>query len=246
MKSVLKNLVYFILSIFNLEGAVILMYHSVGDNSELATVKLKNFKKQLDFFKKNKFNIIKLSDLAKLIDKKEEISPRTVCLTFDDGYRDNYTNVFPLLKKYNFPAIIFMSTALIEKTLFPKKAGEFKFLSEAEIKEMSLSGLIEFGSHSHNHVKLSNIDKNEIIKELNASKEILEKIIGKKVESLSYPSGRYNEKSESIARKIFKIICTVEPGRTTAKDKSWRLKRNSIDSDVSFIQFKGIIKFGRI
>jgi len=119
-------------------------------------------------------------------------------------------------------------------------------LSEAEIKEMSLSGLIEFGSHSHNHIKLANIEKDKIEQELRTSKEILKKIIGTEIRTMSYPSGRYNEKSENIAKKLFKIICTVEPGRITKKDKSWRLKRNSIDSDVSFTQFKGIIKYGRI
>jgi len=115
MKNILKNLVYFILSIFNFNGAIILMYHSIGDNSELATVKVKDFKKQLKYLKKKKFNVIKLSELVKLSEGNKKIQPKTMCLTFDDGYQDNYINVFPLLKKYNFPATIFMSTALIKK-----------------------------------------------------------------------------------------------------------------------------------
>lgn len=115
MKNSFKNLVYFILSFFNFKGAVILMYHSVGDNSELATVKLKNFKKQLDYLKKKKFNVIKLSKLARIIESGEKIQPKTICFTFDDGYQDNYINVLPLLKKYDFPATVFISPALLCK-----------------------------------------------------------------------------------------------------------------------------------
>jgi len=246
MKNIIKNIIYFILSLFNYYGAVILLYHSVGENSELPTIKPDDFEKQLKYLSKNKFNVIKLTELGELIINHKRIPPKTVCLTFDDGYRDNFLKVFPALKKYNFPATIFMSTALIGHERISEKGERFEYLSEREIKEMSDSQLVDFGSHCHNHVKLTGIGAAEAASEFKMSKEILEKISGREVETMSYPRGRFNDEIEAVAKGIFKIICTVRSGRVTENDKSWRLFRNSINREVSFTQFKGIIKFGRI
>jgi len=246
MKNILKNILYFLLSPFNYGGAVILLYHSVAENSLSATVKLADFKKQLAYLAEKNFKVIKLTELVELIASRRKIPPKTVCLTFDDGCRDNFSNVFPVLKKYNFPATIFVSTALIGKAQILENKESFEYLSEGEIKEMSQSGLIEFGSHSHNHLKLTGLKGGRVEEELVASKKILAGLLNQEILSLAYPIGRFNEEVENTARKIFKIICTVESGRVTEAGAIWRLKRNSIDSQVNFIQFKGIIKFGRV
>lgn len=246
MKNFLKNIIYFILSLFNYDGAVILMYHSVAENDEFPTVKPANFEKQLKYLKDNKFQVIKLSELAELINGRRKIAPKTVCLTFDDGYRDNFLNVLPRLNKFNFPATIFVSTALISTKKALKHGEEFIYLKEQDIKEMRASNLVDFGSHSHNHVKLSNLARPQLKQELETSKEILSQLTGRDIISLSYPSGRHTRETEEAAKNVFKIICTVEPGRVNENGHSWRLKRNSIDSQVNFTQFKGIVKFGRI
>lgn len=246
MKNIFKNFIYFLLALFNYRGAVILLYHSVAENSLSATVRPSNFKKQLEYLYDKKFKVIKLTELAELIAGHRKIPPKTVCLTFDDGYRDNFLNVFPLLKKYNFPATIFISTALIGKKKVMENGEIFKYLSEEEIKQMSQSGLAEFGSHSHNHFKLSNLKSDQAEAELVASKKILAGLLNQEISSLAYPVGRFNEEVENIAKKVFKIICTVKKGRVSDADALWRLKRNSVDARVNFIQFKGIIKFGRV
>ena len=246
MKKILKNFLYYFLSLFNYRGAVILLYHSVSENYELATVKPADFMKHLEKKEKKRFNVIKLTELADLIKNRRKIPPKTVCLTFDDGCRDNFLNVFPLLKKYNFPAAIFVSTALIGKTKLMEDGENFQYLSAEEITEMFKSGLVEFGSHSHNHLKLANIKTDRAETEMLTSKKVLAQILGQEIISLAYPVGRFNQEVEKLARKNFEIICTVKKGRVTVNDAIWRLKRNAIDSQVNFIQFKGIIKFGRV
>lgn len=245
MNSLLRAIFYKSLSFFNFNGAVVLLYHSISDNAEFSTVVLDRFLRQMEYLKLKKFNVIKISELVDVLEKKARVPKKTICLTFDDGYEDNFLNAFPVLKENNFPAAIFVSTAYLGCEFENKRGLKAKILSPAQIKEMASSGLIEFGSHSHHHKKLTKLDQEEARQELLTSKITLEKILGQSVDLFSYPSGRYDQKTEALARQLFKIILTVEPGRIANQSLVWRLKRNSIDRYVSFGEFKGILKFGR-
>ena len=88
-----------------------------------------------------KFNTFKFEELSKLNNKMPKDS---VLITFDDGYKNNYENAFPLLKKYNIKATIFLNTAYIE--------NEPSYMNWKEIKEMYDSGLIDFQLHTHSHL----------------------------------------------------------------------------------------------
>jgi peptidoglycan/xylan/chitin deacetylase (PgdA/CDA1 family) len=243
MKNLIKIVIYKFLSFLKPAGIVVLMYHSIGENKEFFTVKTEEFERQMKFLKDNHFEVISLEDLMNLNFKQAK---KKVILTFDDGYEDNFLNAFPVLKKYNFPATIFISTALINKEVVARKETEFKILSEFQITEMIKSGVIKFGSHSHRHLKLTKLSDEEIEEELKTSKEILEKITGQKIISFAYPYGDYDERVKNIATKFFKNLCTISKGQVKNKNQSLELPRNSIDSRVNFDQFKYIVKIGRI
>ena len=114
MKKLIKNLIYKILSYFNFGGVVILMYHSIAENNEFFTVSPKEFEKQMAYLKNHNFNVVKLTDLPGLF--KKPILRKSLVITFDDGYEDNYLNARPILEKYNLPATIFVSSACIGET----------------------------------------------------------------------------------------------------------------------------------
>lgn len=222
------------------------MYHSVAENSEFSTVRPADFAAQMAYLKKRKFNIIKLTALAQILINKKNIPPKTVVLTFDDGYEDNYRYVWPILKQYNFPATFFVSTGFLGQDFVTPRGTSLRVMTNKQIIELDRIGLVEIGSHSHKHLKLANLSVKEARQELENSRMILGKILNKKVLSMSYPSGRFNDIVEDIAKGFFSVICTVLRGRVENNDKIYRLKRNSIDSRVNFSQFKGIIKFGRL
>ena len=245
MKKLLKNLTYSVLSRFSFPDAVILMYHSIDNNNEFFTVSPDEFERQLEHLRKNNFNVIKLGELANSV-KNNSIKPNTVVLTFDDGFKDNYTNAFPILKRLSFPATIFITTSLINSSISGRNGTHFNLLDRDEIKEMSDSGLVEIGAHCHNHVKLAKLSAAEITNELSVSKKILEEITGSTVNSLAYPYGSFNEEVKAISLKYFNIACSVEKGRINMGSDPMEFKRNSIDSQVGFTQFKGIVKFGRV
>jgi len=222
------------------------MYHSVAENAEFSTVSPKEFERQIAFLHKHNFNVVSLSTLADLITVSSKIPPKTICLTFDDGYQDNFLTVLPILRRYNFPATVFSSTAYLGEVFTTPRDIKIKILSAEELRGLRNSGLVDIGSHNHHHKKLVRLEKEQVELELSTSFAILSGIIGQEINSLSYPNGRYDEVSEPIAKKMFKIICTVKPGRVMVGDSPQELKRNSIDSQVNFTQFKGIIKYGRI
>ena len=123
--------------------------------------------------------------MADLIRNKRKIPPKTAAVTFDDGYLDNYTQAYPILKKYNIPATIFVVINRIGKHM-----GNDDYMSWAQIKELSESGLITIGSHSMNHPNLSEIEsEQEMESEILESKNILEESLGRKVDLFSYPFG---------------------------------------------------------
>lgn len=222
------------------------MYHSVGDNNEFFTVPADEFERQMRYLSDNKFNVISLRQLFEILKNGRPFKRKTIVVTFDDGYEDNYLNGYPILKKYNFPATIFVSTAKIGEAVRARNGTELKVLSNGEIKEMSGNGLIHFGSHSHNHIKLASLGAADIDKEITESKNILEAMLTGKIFSIAYPSGRINELVKDRASKQFELGCGVKRGRVLEGGDMFDMKRNSVDSGVSFTQFKGIAKFGRI
>ena len=89
----------------------IIMYHSVKPQAgptEMLCVPLNKFESQMRFLKQQKYNVITLEQLAGLIREGKSIPRKTVVITFDDGYKDNYTYAFPVLQKYGLPATIFI------------------------------------------------------------------------------------------------------------------------------------------
>lgn len=129
-------LVLLLIVIFNRKGIPCIMYHNISDTKG---VNNKNFEKQLEIL--SKFNTFKFEELDGL---NNRIPKDSVLVTFDDGYRDNYVNAFPLLKKYNIKATIFLNTAYIEK--------DPSYMNWDQVKEMYDSGLVDFQLHTHSHL----------------------------------------------------------------------------------------------
>ncbi len=223
------------------------MYHSIGDNAEFFAVKLKEFEKQVAYLVEHKFNVISASSLSAMLVAKQSIPPKTVVLTFDDGYEDNYHLAFPVLKKYRLPAAIFLITDRIGQTNTTRRGNTFPMLNWVQIKEMQASGLVEFYPHSLSHPKLDQLSEEEVTREVRESRTILEEYLNRPAPIFAYPYGRYNQTVLNIMKEQnFKAAFTVKTGRIKEGHPLFELKRNSIDSAVSPAMFKGIIRHGRI
>ncbi len=223
------------------------MYHSVGNNKEFFTVTAGEFERQMGYIKSRGYHVISLKDLVESVIQKKPFSPRTIVLTFDDGYRDNFTNAFPVLKKYNFPASIFLVSDWIGTTVTVRTGEPMPILNEKEIKAMQASGLIDFYPHTARHAKLTVLAEPQIEEEIGRSASALADrgIAGASI--FAYPFGLYNPTTVSVLRKLgFRAALTVQPGQVNPHSDLLALPRNSVDSRVSFNQFKGIVHRGRI
>jgi peptidoglycan/xylan/chitin deacetylase (PgdA/CDA1 family) len=165
----------------------ILMYHSVVpkvSQNSLLEVSVDTFESQMAFFKKHGYNIMALTEVKDYLHPKKKLPPRSVVLTFDDGYKDNYTYAFAILKKYKFPATVF---------LILTKVGTPGYLGWEEIREMQDSGLVTFGSHTFTHPFLDTLKSPQDLKyEVSGSRAALENKLGRPVKLFSYPLGRFD------------------------------------------------------
>jgi peptidoglycan/xylan/chitin deacetylase (PgdA/CDA1 family) len=174
----------------------ILLYHRIVRKSDaIGKHKIyvfeQQFEKQLAYLKENNFSTITFKDLLNA--KPDEDFSKKIILTFDDGYEDNYTLLFPLLKKYGFTAVIYLVTKL-HRNEWGIAEGEpaCNLMTAAQINEMSDYG-IEFGGHTCTHKALNEISIEHAKTEIEDCNIDVKKILGKDVHSFAYPFGGINK-----------------------------------------------------
>lgn len=246
-KNLLKTIFYGAVQFWPARGVVVLMYHSIGDSAEFFTVKPEEFEKQIAYLAEHKFNVVSVAFLAKMLAAKQSIPPKTVVLTFDDGYADNYYPAFPILKKYRLSADVFLITDRVGGTNTTRRGNTFPMLNWEQIREMEASGLVKFYPHSHTHPKLPAIPPEAVAREILTSQRILQEQLGEERNIFAYPYGQSSAEAVDILQKNnFLSAFTVQTGRVQTNDHPLLLRRNSVDSGTSFAMFKGIVKYGRI
>jgi len=208
----------------------VLMYHAVSDNpwglKELF-VKTSDMEAQIKYLVENGYTTITFEDLP-YIDKIE----KPVMLTFDDGYDDNYTDLFPILKKYNAKATIFVITGSI---------GGSHMMTEEQIKEMSDSGLVSIQSHTVSHPSMPSVTAAKLEKELLDSKLRLTRITGKIPFVLAYPNGEYSDSVISAMKDHYEYGLKKDGGIFTLGENVYKIDRTRISRSSSLGSFKSIV-----
>jgi peptidoglycan/xylan/chitin deacetylase (PgdA/CDA1 family) len=182
----------------------VLMYHQVVEKAPAVSkynihVTRSNLEKQLRFLQARGFQPITFEDLM-----TRRIPAKPVILTFDDGYENNYHQLLPLLRQYQMKAVVYVLGNRKHRNNFwdiPQGEPEAALLKDSQIREMSESGLVEFGAHSLNHARLTLLKPEEVRREVEGSKASIEKVLGKEVLSFAYPYGLYNDEVKKITRE---------------------------------------------
>lgn len=196
----------------------ILTYHNIGYEKEGHFVSPDNFAKQMEFIKKNGFEVITLDELVSDIKSKKHLKRNKLVITFDDGYQDNFEHAYPVLNKFGFPATVFLVTDYIGV-----KKG---FLSWDEIRVMSRNK-ISFGGHTANHFYLGLLEDDAIAwEQIAGPKEIIKREIGVPADYFCYPSGGFNDKIKEIVKKAgYKGACSTNRGFAKLNSDVYELKR---------------------
>jgi peptidoglycan/xylan/chitin deacetylase (PgdA/CDA1 family) len=203
----------------------ILMYHHIADPPPDAdpirrdlSVSPQAFEAQLRYLVGAGYQPLTLRDLTYHLALGAPLPEKPIILTFDDGYEDNYTNAYPLLKKYGFVGTFFIVTEPVDK-------GRAGYMSWAQIEIMS-SGGMEIGSHSYTHPDLRGKSVDYIIWQALGSKEAIEARIQQPVHFFSYPSGRYDQQVVNVLHSAdFWGAVTIETGTYQSSWRPFELQR---------------------
>ena len=216
----------------------ILMYHHIATTDNVPKtdktgiglrVAPSIFEKQLQFLQSKKYNTVNSFQIQDYLDNKAALPTNPILLTFDDGFRDNYENAFPLLRKYNMTGDFGIITSAL---------GSGEYMSWDNLKEMKNAGM-GFASHTYSHCtsaikngkkgyldspvdtkekpcsKFASQEKlttGQLKYEFEQSKKDLESNLGIKITHLIYPFGFYNQQAKDIARSLgYSFATTVEP-----------------------------------
>jgi peptidoglycan/xylan/chitin deacetylase (PgdA/CDA1 family) len=201
-----NSLAGFISSFFNVNRLLIVYYHRVLPKEKTKDLALDNnfidtkaLEKQLKFFSQ-KYHCVTDINIAQSIKNGKQLGPRSICITFDDGYVDNYKYAFPLLEKYGLKAVFYITTSRIRLNEVNKE-----FMSIAELKELISHGH-SVGAHTVSHQILSRLTPDEIEREITDSKQELENKLDVPIVSFAYPHGKREDIPLAICEPIFKKL----------------------------------------
>ena len=202
----------------------ILMYHHIdyGGRDSSLSVSPDNFQLQMRFLSQYDYNVISLAGLVQAKLNKEKLPRNTVVVTFDDGYEDNYTFAYPVLKKYQLPATIFVIVDAIDE------AG---YLKQRQLKEMLASGIITIGSHTLSGEYLPGQTKGKLKQQVESSKQILKAKLSEDIEFFCYPIGGFTSQIQELLKKSgYLAACTTNRGtaQTPLNNDIYAFKRIKI------------------
>jgi peptidoglycan/xylan/chitin deacetylase (PgdA/CDA1 family) len=223
----------------------VLCYHRFGPGNGKMSVPPERFAAQLEWLARNDYRVVRLSQLTAFLEGREALPQRAVVITIDDGYESVYRQAWPLLKRYGFPATVFVYTDFI---------GAGDALNWSQLAEMSAGGLVEIQAHSKTHRNLIERLPGEtdeqyaaaIDAEIRGPREQLERRLGVAVRNYAFPYGDANDAVlAELARERYQLAVTVHPGGNAFYAQPLMLRRTMIFGDFDLDTFKARLQIAR-
>lgn len=217
------------------------MYHYVRPDpgpddpvGEDLSVSPENFAAQMDYLAKAGFTTMTMQELDEVRQGKIGLPKHPIVLTFDDGYRDFYTTVYPILKKHHFKATSFIITGFV---------GNPQYVTWDMIAEMQRSGLVEFGCHTVTHLDLSTLSLADAQHQILDAQKTLEQHLGEPILDFAYPSGEYDAQTLQVLQQGgFQSAVTTAYGWAQAGDASLELPRVRVHGAVTLAAYEAMLQ----
>ena len=196
----------------------ILGYHRVGafKGDHVPTVSAEAFERQMSCLARWRYRVLDLEQMVAALDGGQRALRRSVVVTFDDGYEETCTVAWPILKRFGFPATVFVAS---------DEVGRPGFVTWDQVTQMANDGLT-VGSHTMSHSYLPLLSEDRLSRELLDSKRIIEERIGTAVRFLSYPVGGFTPQAQAIAREAgYLAACTTNRAMPHAGIDRYALRR---------------------
>ena len=220
-------------------GLRVLFYHRVSDDSDELAVTPAHFREQMEYLAGKGYEAI---DVLTAVELQEagELPPRTVALTFDDGYLDVAEHALPILSDRGYRATVFVAPAVVDG------AASFSWYTEPpplldwdDIAGLDREGTLRFEAHSLTHPNLPALDEAAARDEIAGSRDALAERLGREVLAFSYPSGLFGDREQRlVAEAGFRIAVSCEPGVNNGATDPLALRRRQIDARDSLLDFR--------
>lgn len=184
------------------------MYHMIGNEPGNAAIMTEaNLRIQMNYLRDHGYHPITMQELYDYVTKGAPLPEKPVCITFDDGYLDSYTIVYPLMKEYGFPWTLFLITDDVGKP--------YNRMTWDQLREMANSHTVTIANHTLSHPKLHNLaTRAEKEKEIVEANKALKYQLGVDNVWLAYPYGDYDDEIIDICKKAgIKMAVTTDAGR---------------------------------
>ena len=206
----------------------ILTYHSIDNSGSVISTTPEKFRKHIQFLRESSFNVISLKEIVKCLREHSSFPSRAVAITFDDGFKNVYDMAYPVLKEFGFQATIFLVPEYCGRNNQwngqPKGIPSLDLLGWDEILEMANNG-IDFGAHTMSHPNLSELPLEQSIEEIENSKSIIQRHLGRDVLFFAYPYGNQTEEVKTVVKNQFDGGCSTQLGCVTLQSDIYSLPR---------------------
>ena len=240
------------------EEITVLMYHRIIDQKDLdehhyhqngdlhdTIVTLQDFEEQMQYLKEQGFTTLTMPEFRAYMNEELDVPSKSVLITFDDGFKDNYINAYPVLKKHDFYATIFLITGNIDWKARDYNPSEAQYLSVQDINE-SLDVFSYYG-HTHKFHQLTQNGESYLVakKDKDVKDDIQSgfKMIGYS-DAFAYPYGKYNESTIKILKELnTELAFTTKDAMASPSDSKLEIPRRGIYPETTLDVFSNLITY---
>lgn len=228
-------------------GLPILMYHKIGvppagSRLKKLWVSPRQFRSQMSYLAEHGYKTITFVDLKKILDGGQPMARNTVIITFDDGYQNNYTQAFPVMKEFGFLGVVFLVVQTVgwENTWHdPASEIRIPMLTWTQVEEMQKAGF-EVGSHTMTHSNLETLEWKQATEQITKSRRVLGEFVGQEPVSFAYPygAGEDNPQLQKIVKDAgYAFAAGIHQGKADPQNKPFCLKRLFVRGDDTLFDF---------
>lgn len=228
VKNKVEAISFPILAYYNISN-----YSGTNEGAKLLHTSPKKFSEQLSYFKKNGYTVVSAPTAYKILVGKVNPPKKPVLLTFNDGYADFYDNAWPLLKKYHYPALVF---------IISNRPGDENFMNWQQLKKI-VDGGITIGTQGVSNVTLTKLSISRAKEEMAMSKRDIAGELGINVEYFAYPFGSYNSSITANLDQIgYQAGFTLSGKKASNKISSLIISRRVVEGGITLSEFANLLK----
>jgi peptidoglycan/xylan/chitin deacetylase (PgdA/CDA1 family) len=196
------------------------------------------FEAQLAYLREQGYHALSMQQAIEDIDGRQVAPPRSVLLTFDDGYINNIWTVLPLLQRYGMKATLFVISAYVGQSnrWNSRACYDTRHMTWDELRRW-LAGDCDIGGHSHQHFCLTRLGEAELLADVEVNKRLLAEQLQIRFRAFAYPYVRFNRAVQEVVRQHFEIAFAVERGSWNAAADRYAITRVMVSTEWSLAEF---------